>query len=357
MKIAIIGGHFSPALAVIEELKQDKIYYIGRKYVFEGDKAVSFEYQEIEKLKIPFFGINTARLQRKFTKHTVPSLTKFPLGFYQSLRILNKVKPDVVVGFGGYLSLPVILAAALLRMPVVIHEQTLKAGFANKLASRFARKVCLSWESSRRYFPKEKVVLTGNPINQEIVNAKKKEVKQNDRPLIYITGGSSGSHVLNLLVEQALDILLQKYSIIHQTGGSEAFKDFDRLEKRQSEHYQCKKFLNPSQAALALNTANLVVGRAGINTITELIYLEKPCFLIPLTVGQKNEQLGNAEFIKSLGLGEFMKQDAITPDLLVSEISSMIENLKSYKLKEKILIEDAAKKIVEVLRNVSSKKT
>ena len=135
--------------------------------------------QEITKLGIPFYAINTARLQRKFTKHTVPSLIKFPLGFIQSLKILRKIKPEVVLGFGGYISLPVVLAAAFLKIPIVIHEQTLEAGFANKIEAKFARKICISWQSSEKYFPKEKTVLTGNPLRQVILNSKIFQAKMN----------------------------------------------------------------------------------------------------------------------------------------------------------------------------------
>ena len=153
MKVAIVGGHLSPALAVAEKLKDQEVFYIGRKYTFEGDMGISLESQEMEKLNVPFFDLKTARLQRKFTKHTLPSLLKFPAGFIQAYKILIKIKPDVVLGFGGYLFLPVALAAKLLKIPVVVHEQTLEAGFTNKFVSKFAKKICLSWESSKKYFP------------------------------------------------------------------------------------------------------------------------------------------------------------------------------------------------------------
>jgi UDP-N-acetylglucosamine--N-acetylmuramyl-(pentapeptide) pyrophosphoryl-undecaprenol N-acetylglucosamine transferase len=356
MKVVIVGGHLSPALAVIEKLKGEGIFYVGRKHTFEGDKALSLEYQEIERLKIPFFAINAARLQRKFTRHTLPSLVKFPIGFIQSYKILSRIKPDIVLGFGGYLSLSVVRAASLLKIPIVIHEQTLGAGVSNKLISRFAKKICVSWKSSENYFPKEKVVLTGNPIKQAVINAKNKKNEESKIPMIYITGGSAGSHALNLLVEQTLDKLLKKYTVLHQTGGSEVYKDFERLEKRKNERYECKKFLTSEEAALAMSKADLVVGRAGINTATELIYLEKPCFLIPIPVGQKNEQLKNAKFIKSLGLGEFVEQYSLTSDLFISTISSMLGNIANYKLKEEVLVKDAAEKILGVLRDVSEEK-
>lgn len=355
MKIVIVGGHLSPALAVIEKLKSEEVFYIGRKHAFEGDKALSLEYQEIEKLNIPFFALNTGRLQRKFTKHTIPSLIKIPLGLVWSLAILNKIKPDVVLGFGSYLFLPVAMAAKLLNIPIVVHEQTLEAGYANKLVAKIAKKICISWKSSESFFPKEKIVLTGNPLRQEIIDVKKMAKVNNPIPQIYITGGGSGAHVLNLLVEKSLDKLLEKYSIIHQTGWSEVYRDFERLKKIDNKNYQCRKHLSAGEAALAIQKSDLVVGRSGINTVTELIYLKRAAFLIPLPVGQNNEQLKNAQFIKSLGLGEYKEQYLLTSDKFISNIESMLKNIKNYKLKDELISENAAEKIIEVLRNVSKK--
>ena len=174
MKLIIVGGHLSPALAVIEALQKDvNVLFIGRKYVFEGSKTLSLEFRTITKRKIPFVSISTGRWQRKFTRFTIPSLLKFPFGILQSFLILKKFKPDVVLSFGGYLSLPVGIAAFILRIPIVIHEQTLEAGIANKVLSIFAKTVCISWETSRKYFPKSKVILTGNPMRKfEIRNSK-----------------------------------------------------------------------------------------------------------------------------------------------------------------------------------------
>ena len=362
MKIVIIGGHMSPALAVIEQLKNEDIFYLGRKYNFENDLAISLEYQEVTKLKIPFYSINAARLQRKFTTRTIPSLAKFPSGFLQGLKILKQIQPDVVLGFGGYVSLPVVLAAAFLKIPVVIHEQTLEAGFANKLESKFATKVCISWESSRRYFPKGKTILTGNPLGESVLN-----VKQNSKenlPVLYVTGGSGGSHAINSLVEKSLKTLLDKFIIFHQTGDSKEFNDFDKLQLEKDKldsalasRYHMQKFYSPVEMAKNLANADLVVGRAGINTVTELIYLQKPAFLIPLPFAQKKEQLKNALFLKELGLGEVGIQKTLTAEVFAEKIFKMSENLKTYQLKDQNLNINASQNIIKVLKDVSEKKT
>lgn len=356
MKIVITGGHLTPALAVVEKLKGHKILFIGRKYALEGDKALSLEYQEIRKKGIRFESITAGRLQRKFTQHTIFSLLKFPVGFFQAFSILDKFKPDVVLGFGGYISLPVIFSASLLRIPIVIHEQTLGVGTANKIASVFASKIYISWKTSEKFFPKEKTVLTGIPLRKEIlkVQSSKFRVKSSRTPLIYITGGNLGSHSINKLIENSLKKLLKDFRIIHQTGDAKEFEDFERLKnlreslsKELRQRYIIKKFLTSSEVAKVLKSSSLVISRAGINTISELIYLQKPALLIPLVIGE--EQKKNAQFFKKLGLGVVVSENISSSEFLRT-IRSMIKNLKKYKnSKAKELIKkDAAEKIAKV---------
>jgi UDP-N-acetylglucosamine--N-acetylmuramyl-(pentapeptide) pyrophosphoryl-undecaprenol N-acetylglucosamine transferase len=214
MKVVVIGGHLSPALAVIEELKGEEVYFIGRKHALEGDSALSLEYQTISKMGLPFFEIKTGRLQRKLSRHTVLSLSKFPFGLYKTIKILKTINPDVIIGFGGYVQVPVVIAARFLRIPVVLHEQTLEAGFANKLLASLATKICISFESSREFFPKNKSVLTGLPLKRAIIEAKTNTTpKAAKLPKLYITGGSLGSHRINDLVYKNLAVLLQEFEI------------------------------------------------------------------------------------------------------------------------------------------------
>lgn len=371
MKILITGGHLSPALSVIEKLKGEDILYVGRKHALEGDKAFSLEYQTIKSLGIPFFSITTGRLQRKFTRYTIPSFLKFPLGFSQSFFILKRFKPDVVLGFGGYVSWPIIVMSSFLKIPVVIHEQTLEAGMTNKMAARFAVKICISFESSKRFFPIKKVVLTGNPLRKEIIeeNQKSKIINHESKgelPLLYVTGGSLGSHFINNLVKDTVVKLIKDFQIIHQTGDSNKYKDFDTLLKiknelgEDGENYTVRKFLTPAESAESLQKADLVVARAGINTVTELLFLGKPSLLIPLPFAQNNEQLKNARFLKAQGLGEILEQKKITAEVFLNTLEKMNKNINSYKensSKSKALVDrDAALRIVEVVKNVYKKK-
>lgn len=365
MRIVIIGGHLSPALSIVEKLsKTDKILFIGRKYVFEGDKAVSLEYKTILSLKIPFVDLLTGRLQRKFTRYAIPSLFKLPYGFCQSFFTLINFKPDVVLSFGGYLSFPVVFSAFLLRIPVVLHEQTLEAGLANKILSVFAKKICISWETSGKFFPKEKIVLTGNPIRKFQIPNFKFQIKD-DSPTIYITGGSSGSHFINVLIEGNLMKILEKFNIIHQTGESFQYDDFSTLEKikaslprKLQERYTLTKFVDPSFVGSILKKADIVVSRAGINTITELIFFGVPSLLIPLPFSQRQEQLKNALFLKTKGCAEIFEQKE-DKNVFLSKLFDIYNNISKYRdnLRKisSFINSDAAKKIIEVLEYVKKK--
>lgn len=366
MKILITGGHLTPALAVIEKLKVgNEILFIGRKHPLEGERAVSFEYQTIRKMGLPFYSLITGRLQRKWTRHTLFSLLKFPVGFFQSLWWVFKFKPEVILSFGGYVSLPVVLAGFILRVPVVIHEQTSGAGLANKMASFFAAKILISWEDSKRFFPTEKTILTGNPIRKEIfakVRSSEFEVRGSDKnlPLIYITGGSLGSHVINLTIEKIIKKLLEDFIVIHQTGDSKEYGDFDRLGKLKNhltaklkKRYFLKKHIQSFDVGGVLNRADLVVGRAGANTVTELLYLEKKAILIPLPFSQGDEQARNASLLKQKKLGEVIMQGELTSGRLYKRIKYMMgKKIKKTRQLEKT---DAAEKIMEVILNEVSK--
>ena len=365
MKIIIVGGHLSPALSVIDSLPKDwEVLFVSGKYVFEGEKSLSLEYKTINDLKIPFEEISTGRLQRKFSKNTIPSLFKLPSGFFKALRILKKFQPDIVLGFGGYLQIPIVFASFFLRIPVVLHEQTLESGFANKICSPMAKKICISWESSFKSFPKEKTVFTGNPIRKEIFKTSSLEFKtvghSLSMPIIYITGGSSGSHFLNSLIENLIPNLLVNFNVIHQTGDSLEYDDFNRLKKLREtlpkdlkENYLIYKFINPSDVGSILRQAEFVISRAGINTVTELIYAKKPAILIPLPFSQNNEQIKNARFLEKLGLAFVILQRQATSELLFSKIKSMHENINQYNKnsqnRKDVVRKDAANKIVAVL--------
>lgn len=377
------GGHFSPALAVLTQMPTDwEVLLVGRKYAFEGDSALSLEYQTANRLSLPFQPITTGRFQRKFTKHTLGSLAKMPLGLVQAKKIITQFEPDVVLSFGGYVSVPVVLAAAASHVPIIIHEQTLHAGLANKIAAKFADKICISWEESTKFFPANKIVLTGNPLRKEFLSsviAKPRSgeaipteiaallsVARNDEKLIYITGGSGGAHGINVLIEGCLEKLLEKFIIIHQTGDAKEFGDFERLENMKSQlppelqnNYYPKKFIESEDVHTIMQHAAIVIARSGMNTVTELLYLGKPCLLLPLPYGQRNEQLTNALFVKKIGLGEVIDQLNTAPDDLYDKVSDMISRLETYKNHKeearRLIHIDAAERIIKEVQTAYEK--
>lgn len=366
MKLAIIGGHLSPALSIIQNLPKNwEVVFIGRKMVFEGDDSLSLEYLTIEKLGIPFENLTTGRLQRKFTRNTITSLFKIPIGLKNALAILRKQKPDAILGFGTYLQPPIVLAATILGIPVIIHEQTLEAGFSNKVCAKFAKKICISWESSRPFFPKEKIILTGIPIREETIKASvEKSAEKNEIPQIFIAGGSSGSHFINQLIAPILENLLTDYKIIHQTGDSREFKDFEYLSNLRSKfseksrrNYTLEKFIEPDKFPFILKDSSLMISRAGMNTISELLFLKKPCILIPIPFSQKKEQLKNAEYLSKAGLAVVIEQKNATSTLLNQKIINMLENIDKFSLKEvENVSKNASDKIIKVIEECIEEK-
>jgi len=342
-KILLTGGHLSPLLSVYEALrKKADVVIIGRRYSFENDKTESLEHRLLKNERVPFYDIHAPRFQRKFTKNTIPSFFKSPQAIATALRILKKEKPDSVLIFGGYIGVPVALASFLLKIPIVIHEQTLSAGLSNRLISKIAKKICISFPESRLYFDKKKVILTGNPLRNEVFDISKEPVIKIDKPLLYITGGSTGAHAINLIASEMLENLLQEFTVIHQTGDSQEFSDFSMLTRKKEtlsdimqKRYVLKKFILPSEIGWIYENAEVVLSRAGINTVTELLALNKKALLIPLPYGQKNEQLKNAQMYEQSGLGTYLLQPEATSEKVISALKDLRDKPLEKQTKKK----------------------
>lgn len=365
MRLVLVGGHLAPALAILDVLPKDcEVSFIGRKYAFEGDQAVSLEYSTVTKRGVRFYELTSGRLQRVITVYTIFSLLKIPFGMLQSFVLLSRIKPEAVLSFGGYLSVPVCFSAFFLRIPIVIHEQTFEAGLANRIIAAIASKVCISWETSRLFFPPSKTVLTGNPMRTFPTSSQK---WKGDIPLIYITGGSSGSQRLNGLVEGCIADLVKHYRVLHQTGDAKDSDDYDRLSHLAAslpdiykKRYILRKFIDPTEAGAVMNEAVLVVSRSGINTVTELMYFGKPCLLIPLTHSQNNEQVKNARFLDKIGIAIVLFEESLTPQDLLVKIDAMMDALQKYidkaRQAKKMINLDAADRIVKETYAVAKKK-
>lgn len=351
MKILITGAHFTPAVALCEELKKIKdveIVYVGRKTTFEGDKSRSAESKILPSLGVKFIPIITGRLQRSFTYYTIPSLLKIPVGFLQSLLIILSEKPDVILSFGGYIAVPVVILGWFFSIPIIIHEQTIKAGLANKISSYFADKIAVGFKND--VFKGEKVLLTGNPVRRDIVqiskNLKSTKTKniQKELPVILFIGGNQGSHTINLAVEKCLSKLLGIAKVFHQTGDSK-YQDFERLNKFSNENYQVFKFIE-SQWPEILTKSDLVVSRAGINSLTELAILGKPTLLIPIS---NSEQRINAGYFADIGLAKILPESKLSGEKLFKTIKMMLGDLNSLREKagkaKDIIIPDGAKRL------------
>ncbi|MCR4306267.1 MAG: UDP-N-acetylglucosamine--N-acetylmuramyl-(pentapeptide) pyrophosphoryl-undecaprenol N-acetylglucosamine transferase [Candidatus Daviesbacteria bacterium] len=355
MKILITGAHFTPAVATIEQLKKignPDLVYVGRRTTREGDNSPSVESQILPAMGVKFIPIITGRLQRDLTIYTVFSLLKIPIGFIQAFFIVLTEKPDIILSFGGYVAVPVVIIGWLFSIPVIIHEQTLVSGLANKISSVFADKIAVSFTEGT--FKGEKVILTGNPIRLEIL---KKNISVNAAhvdgrsklPNILIMGGNQGSHVINLAVEKCLDRLLKLANVYHQTGDSK-FKDYERLEKlggsgKSGGEYQVKKWIDKEYGEV-LQKADLVVSRAGINTVTELALAGKPVLLIPIPNKEQNK---NAKYFEGLGLARILPQSKLSGEALPENIGTMLKSLNHLREKAKkaeaVVIPDAAKRL------------
>lgn len=328
--IVVTGGHVTPAIAVIDALKSDvSVVFFGRKYAMEGSRTVSAEYRLIIGKGIRFISITTGRLQRYLTWMTVPSLFKIPVGCIQALWYCLRLRPALIVSFGGYVALPTVLAGWLCRIPVITHEQTLVPGLANRLIARIATRVCVSFPDTLARFPKDKAVLTGLPMREELFTAPKKtpfSLDLSGHPLLYITGGGTGAQSLNRIVYPVLSSLLHTYTIIHQVGDTslvEAQKIRTALRDEYKRRYIVLPYIPIPELSWVLSHASLVVGRSGANTVAELAVLGKVSLLVPLPWSGGGEQQENADWLARYGGAVVVPQSSLTPLRLRKEIEAV----------------------------------
>jgi len=368
VKIAFVGGHHTPALAVLDalatncELPATSFFWIGHKFSMWGDKNVSAEYQEVIRRGIPFYDLKAGKLYRTF--HPL-KLIRLPFGFLQAFYYLFKIRPQLIVSFGGYLAPPVVISGWLLRIPSVTHEQTVVGGWANRLVAKFAKKVFVTWEESLKYFPKEKTIVTGNPLRKSIFakapNSKsqipnKFQISNSKFKTIYITGGKQGSHIINETVREALPELLKKYNVIHQCGRSTVFNDYEKLSAFSSQlpedlrsRYFLRDYFTEEEIGAVFAAADLVISRAGANIVYELAALGKPAILIPIPWASHNEQRKNAKILVDAGSAVILEEKDLTPSTLLLHSNRVIANLEKFReggrRAQKLVRLDAAERI------------
>jgi UDP-N-acetylglucosamine--N-acetylmuramyl-(pentapeptide) pyrophosphoryl-undecaprenol N-acetylglucosamine transferase len=362
INIVFTGGHAgTTALAVVEAIKKIdldwEIHWIGPLYAVEGKKEITLEAKLFPQEKIVFHPLFSGRVQRKFTLWTIPSILKIPFGFLHALSLLMKIHPKAILSFGGFSAFPVVVVGWLLGIPVILHEQTAAAGRANRFSSFFATKIALARESSRKFFAAKKEVITGNPIFSSYFKIEPTKI-HSGTPIIFITGGSRGSTSINSLIEGSLPYLLNKYQLIHLTGPFD-FSKFenikDKLPSNLKTNYQVYQSLLPSQMSTNMEKADLVISRAGANTVSELIAAKEPCILIPIPWSYLNEQTRNAEYAKEFGIARIMDEKEATPEEFIKEIDDMFIDLKKIQesVKSKISPDiDASEKLVKLIQGV-----
>lgn len=325
-KILLTGGHgATTGIAIVEEIKkrqpEAQIYWIGSKSVISGSSATSLEHKIYPKLGIHYFSIQAGKLQTKFTRYTIPLVLMIPLGFIQALGLLIRIKPNVVLSLGGFASFPVVFWSWLFGIPVIIHEQTTTAGRASRMEAFFARKIALGRSESLDYFPKNKSVVTGNPLTHSILSVKPK-TSLPAKPAILITGGSRGSEFINEEVIKIVPDLVKKYDIYHITGE----RDYPKYKNLESINYKVFSYVEPSKMAVLYQECDLVIGRAGANSVSELLFVKRPAILIPLPRTYLKEQEKNAKLAEDFGLAKVMLEPEVNPQSLKAEIENIFKN-------------------------------
>ncbi len=352
LKIAVAGGgtggHVFPGIAIAKaaaSMGNTALLWIGTGRPIEK-KALSCHPWEYLILTVkPLKGVSGIK--------ALASLLHLPIPIIKSLRWLKTFRPDVVLGLGGYVSGPVLLAARLLSIPTLLHEQNLIPGLSNRLASRFADTVCVSFPDTAKWFPKNRCLVTGNPVREEILNSQDVDESSGRKVRILVLGGSQGARGINRLVCSALELLTQSgmdLEVMHQTGPSDENSVKDRYEKANVTSVVLPFIFD---MAKAYRWADLVIARAGAGTISELTALGKPSILIPFPAAAGNHQEANAMMMAETGAALCFSEEEIGSVKLASEIQNLIDNRKKLETMgqraKRLGKPDAAREIASLL--------
>ncbi len=356
MKLVFTGGHHSSAIPVLKLLKtrhpEVEIFWFGHKYSLQGDKNVTLEYQEVSALGIKFYELRAGKFYKTYN---IIRLLKIPFGFMQAVFLLVRLRPAVIVSFGGYLAVPTVLAGKVLGIPSITHEQTVVVGYANKVISKYAHKIMISWPESAKYFPPEKTVLTGIPLRDEIFTANSDEFKINVKlPTVLVMGGKTGAHKINLTVEEVLPELLHICNVLHQCGAHSEFKDAERLAEKYKGlvpqppgKYFGRQFIYESEIGEAYAKADIFVTRAGAHTLAEILAIGKRAILIPIPWVSHNEQYLNAKALENAGLGVILEEANLTGQALLALLKSeLVQNGTKINLAHRGSVQNTAAELI-----------
>lgn len=327
-KIILTGGgtagHVTPNLALIPSLQElgYEILYIGS---YEG-----IEKKLMESAKIPYEGISSGKLRRYFDMKNFSDPFRVVKGYGEARKLIKRFKPDVVFSKGGFVAVPVVLAAKHYHIPTIIHESDMTPGLANKLCIPSAKKVCCNFPETLQYLPKEKAVLTGSPIRAELLKGERLAGLQYahlsaDKPVILVIGGSLGSVTVNTAVRTILPQLLSDYQVVHICGKG----NLDESLIGTNGYVQYEYVDAPLKHLFA--AADLILSRAGANSICEILALRKPNVLIPLSAAaSRGDQILNANSFARQGFSMVLEEEAITPDSLYQALHNTYQERTAF---------------------------
>ena len=318
------AGHVTPNIALIPRLKElgYDIHYIGS---YEG-----IEKKLIEDFDIPYYGISTGKLRRYFDPKNFSDPFRVVKGYGEARKILKQIDPDIVFSKGGFVSVPVVRAAASRKIPCIIHESDMTPGLANKLCIPVAEKVCCNFPETLQDLPEDKAVLTGSPIREELAKGNKIAALDlcgftANKPVIMVIGGSLGAANVNKIVRDSLPELLKDFQVVHICGKEKV----DNLLLNTQGYKQFEYLKSELKDVFAM--ADLVISRAGANAICELLALKKPNLLIPLgRSGSRGDQILNAKSFESQGFSIVLEEDDITETLLVEKVHELFFTRQTY---------------------------
>ena len=319
------AGHVTPNIALMPALKEAgfDIEYIG--------SINGMEKGLIEATGTPYHGISSGKLRRYFDWKNFSDPFRVLKGYGQAVSLMKKIKPDVVFSKGGFVSVPVVLAAKHCHIPAIIHESDITPGLANKIAIKGAKKVCCNFPETMKYLPADKAVLTGSPIRRELFSGNAENAirlcnfKDHSKPVLLIIGGSLGSKIVNEAVRKVLPELLEKFYVIHLCGKG----NLDNSLSGTIGYAQFEYASSELTDMFAL--ADMAISRAGANSICELLALHKPNILIPLSAAaSRGDQVLNANSFKKQGFSYGLEEEHLTAESLLRAVEEVYDNRQKY---------------------------
>ena len=318
------AGHVTPNIALLPILKEHgyEVSYIGS---YNG-----IEKELIEEQGVKYYGISSGKLRRYFDLKNFSDPFKVIKGYFQAKSLLRKIKPDVVFSKGGFVSVPVVIAAGRKHIPTIIHESDITPGLANRLAIPYASKVCCNFPETISHLPSDKALLTGSPIRAELLSGDAATGREicgfnNDKPILMIIGGSTGARHVNDAVREILPSLLETFQVVHLCGSG--MKD-DSLENT-SGYVQFEYVKDDLKHLFA--AADILISRAGANAICEILALKKPNVLIPLSAAaSRGDQILNAKSFSKMGFSYMLEEENLTSDTLLASVDEVYSHRDKY---------------------------